>query len=136
MAKKKTDPLKDSCNFVFRNLDITTDQLSDELLDYWSVKDESDTENQFSVFLCAYTLYTTRKQGHGNVTLDVEKLDKLFENFQAIISLEKLSRQIPINNEKKKIFDFDSYDGTFQLDIDKENVALVENIIKATLKNQ
>lgn len=136
MAKKKTDPFEESCKFIIKNLDITTDQLPDDLLDYWSVKDEDDTQTQFDIFVCAYTLFTARKQGHGNVTLDVDKLNSLFENFQAIIALEKLSRKMPIKHKKIKIFDFDDYNGTLELDIDKENIEMVENIIKATLKDQ
>lgn len=133
MAKKQNILLKKSCEFIICNLDITTDLLPDEMLDYWSVKDENDSQDQFNVFLCAYTLYAARKQGHGDVTLEPEKLDPLFENFQAILALEKINRILPLNSEKKKIFDFDSYDGKLNFHIAPNDIPFVKSVIKESI---
>ncbi|NMA74240.1 MAG: hypothetical protein GX963_08810 [Bacteroidales bacterium] len=108
-----------SSEFITRNLDITTDMLPDDLLSLWVVQDKKDIEEQYNIFMFAYTLYLSQKNEGKEVELSVDELNSLFESFQVILSMEELRRKSLLNCNKVKLFDFDNYEN-LEFCIDRE----------------
>lgn len=115
MEKTNESLYQESFDFIRQNLNVTTDQIPDHLLQYWISPDiEKQTFGnnkdyaQLGVFMIGFSANELRK---GNIAyqVDEETIHNIFMRYQYILNVEDLRRKINIGFDPIRVFDFDNY---------------------------
>lgn len=113
MNKDKENLLKESFEFISNNLECFSDRIPENLLDFWLVAEDVDTNeiqdtHQWTVFMYALLKYKERS-GLKEFQMSIEDLFKNFETWQVILGCAELNRITDAKTKPVKLFDFDNY---------------------------
>jgi hypothetical protein len=109
--KNRDEELKESFDFISKNLDITFDKVPGRLREMWYCEPNLDDEEQsdFSWTVFMYIVVFSKKcQGLNEFTFSEERLSVLFGNWQAALAFAEIDAYTDIKIEPFKIFDVEN----------------------------
>lgn len=107
----KNKLLQESFDLIKASPDLSSSDISLELIDYWRIDDPSivDEENDdsWTVFMFAYLLYK-KNQGLESFEMSTEEFMRIFEDWQFIVSLAFVNKTGAFNIQPFPLLDFDN----------------------------
>lgn len=140
MEKRNEKLYQESFDFISQNLNVTTDQIPDHLLQYWISSDiekqpfgNNKDYAQLGVFMIGFSANEVRK---GNITYQVDEdtVHSIFMRYQYILNMEDLRRKIEISFEPIRIFDFDSYGEELTISANPHDLNYYKSIVNKHLR--
>lgn len=112
--KSKDDPrVQESYDFLSKNILVTSDQISGDLLIFWTdlIKGSEIEEDQpeWIIFIFALVTYNHSKN-RAKFLIGIEELEHKYNQWQAMLIFINLCKLDKLDYVPIKIFDFDNYD--------------------------
>ena len=107
----KNKLLQESFDLIKASPNLSSSDISLELIDYWRMDDPTDVDEEnddaWTIFMYAYLLYK-KNQGLESFQVKTEELMQIFEDWQFIISLTFVNKIGRFSIQPFPLLDFDN----------------------------
>lgn len=101
--------LKQSMEYVQKNIHAKTDELPMELLAHWVVEDiEHENQDQWTIFMTAYMTRKSLNKKNHEFKIETEELMRIFNDWQILLSAVLATQMSDMKLKPLPAFDFEN----------------------------